>query len=115
MQDTERWRTILGALSETGQFRGYVLLGNDEPIAYLVGSLLGHRFGLVSTCFQPVYRNLSPGTVLLNRSFEALASENVSIFDFGSLYADYKRLHATRTLREKTVHVYGTMSYIPIT
>lgn len=107
VQRTNRWRTILTALAEENHFRGYVLTGSNEPIAYVAGSLSQQQFILFATCFLPEYRKLSPGTVLLNRCFDALASDGAVLFDFGSLFAEYKRLHATRTLEEQTVHVYG--------
>lgn len=107
VQDTKRWRTVLTALAEGNHFRGYVLTGGKEPIAYIAGSVLQQQFTLFATCFLPAYRKLSPGTVLLNRCFDTLASDGVVLFDFGSLFAEYKRLHATRTLEERTVHVYG--------
>ncbi len=107
VQDTERWRTVLTALAEGNHFRGYVLSGGKEPIAYIAGSVLQQQFTLFATGFLPAYRKLSPGTVLLNRCFDTLASNGVVLFDFGSLFAAYKRLHATRTLEERTVHVYG--------
>lgn len=107
VQDTERWRTVLTALAEGNHFRGYVLTGGKEPIAYIAGSVLQQQFTLFATSFLPEYRKLSPGTVVLNRSFDALASDGAVLFDFGSLFAEYKRLHATRTVEEQTVHVYG--------
>lgn len=108
VQDTERWRMIVQALADTGRFRGYLLYGRDEPIAYVVGAVFNQSFTLFATGFLPAYCQLSPGSVLLVRVLDGLASDGVTTFDFGFGDAEYKRLHGSRCWEEVTVRLYAS-------
>lgn len=107
VRETQRWRTILDALAGEGCLRGFVLRGKGEPIAYLVGAVFCKQFTLLATGFVPVHRNVSPGSVLMWRVLDALASEGIVTVDFGSGDVAYKRLLGTDMQEEVTLNLYG--------
>lgn len=106
--DIPRWRSIISAMAERGHLRGYLLTGEDQPIAYLVGAVFNQQFALFATAFLPAYRHLSPGSVLIWRVLDALASDGIVTFDFGFGDGEYKRLHATECREESTLHLYAS-------
>jgi hypothetical protein len=107
IEDTLRWRTILGALASRSAMHGYVLMGNGVAIAYVVGAVLHGQFTLLATGFLPEHQSLSPGLVLLNRIFDLLTAERVMTVDFGFGDADYKRILANQRSLEFTLHLYA--------
>jgi ribosomal protein S18 acetylase RimI-like enzyme len=107
VRQVSRWKTIIETLARQGRLRGYVLAARGEPIAYVLGSLFGSRFTLTATAFDPEHRSLSAGQVLLNRVIDELAAERVAVMDLGFGDAEYKRMHATETREEATLHLYG--------
>jgi len=107
IRDDETWRRRIGCMAAMGALKAFLLLGRSEPIAYLVGPLLGRSFRLDATAFDPAYRELSPGEYLLRHVMRQLAAEGVAEFDFGYGDMGYKRMHATRSFPEATLRLYG--------
>lgn len=107
VRNDRRWRAIVGTLSRHSRLRGAVLLAKGAPIAYLLGAVFGRQFTLFATAFDPLHRALSPGQVLLNGTLDDLFAEGINRVDFGFGDAYYKRLHATESLEEVTLNLYG--------
>jgi len=107
VSDDETWRRRVGCMAAMGALRAFLLLARNEPIAYLVGPLIGRSFRLDATAFDPAHRELSPGEYLLRHVMRQLASEGVAEFDFGYGDMGYKRMHATRSFPEATLRLYG--------
>lgn len=99
-QDTPAYRALLAEMAEAGSLRGYLITGNDEPIAYVIGDRWGHTFSLWALSFLPQYSHLSPGTVAVRKAMESLADEGVVDFDFGWGDAEYKKRYGDRLVDE---------------
>jgi CelD/BcsL family acetyltransferase involved in cellulose biosynthesis len=105
--DSTTWRAILQVEANRGRFRGYLLFGGGKPIAYQVGNVYGGTYFLEAIGYMPEFRELSPGTVLLLRSYKELCEGGVSCVDYGFGDADYKRIYGTENWEESVLHVYG--------
>jgi hypothetical protein len=107
VQDTERWHTLTGVLARLGRFRGHLLLGANEPIAYVLSAVYRSTGLLVAMAFVPDYRALSPGTFLLRAVMEDLEQDGVLTVDFGFGDSPTKRLHGNACVREAVIRFYG--------
>ena len=87
-------------LAEKNSVRAFVLMHSGRPVAYLYcpvehGTALFYYLG-----YDPAYRKLSPGTVLLYVALEkCFADGGLRAFDFVEGASDHKRLFATRSER----------------
>src|SRR5712691_9605627 len=76
--------------------RAYLLLVNDRPIAFLIGTQFQGHFSYEEVGYDRDFADHSPGLVLLLHVLEDLLKDNPPrVFDFGGGDADYKRLFAT--------------------
>jgi CelD/BcsL family acetyltransferase involved in cellulose biosynthesis len=106
--DNNRWRAIVTSLAKTGAWRGYILTGGGQPIAYMLGAVYGKRCTFMATGYCREHHVLSPGKVMMNRVLEAVSAEGVAIADFGWGDAEYKTMLASERLSELTIQLYGS-------
>jgi CelD/BcsL family acetyltransferase involved in cellulose biosynthesis len=79
--------------------RGYLLFDGDRPIAYGYCEAQGSALLYVNTGYEPEYRQLSPGAVLLGRMLESLFAEGrFSLLDLDWGEAQWKQHYATKTV-----------------
>jgi CelD/BcsL family acetyltransferase involved in cellulose biosynthesis len=89
-----------------GWLRGYVLLGDHRPIAYVVGYLVNGCFQSEFTGYHPAFARYSPGILLQLRVIEDLINTGTADFlDFGAGGASYKRELGNRLYEEGTLLV----------
>ena len=105
--DTPMWREILRQEAAAGRLRCYLLVCDDRATAFQVGTVYGKRYHLDAIGYLPELAQLSPGTVLLLRSFKELSDLGVREIDYGFGDAEYKRIYGSRNWEESTVHLYG--------
>lgn len=76
--------------------RGYILFHNGEPVAYQYCPAEGDWLLYERVGYNPEFRNLNPGTVLLFLVIERLfAARTFKRFDFGAGEFDYKETFGT--------------------
>ncbi len=76
--------------------RGFILFQNDEPVAYQYCPGEGDWLQYERVGYNPEYRHLAPGTVLLYLSIERMFAERrFKHFDFGPGEAEYKEQFGT--------------------
>ncbi|MHC5023884.1 MAG: GNAT family N-acetyltransferase [Planctomycetota bacterium] len=107
IEDSPRWRAILSSAAAEGWLRAWFLLERDQPIAFLLGSVLGDRCYLESMGFLPAYARHSPGKNALFRMIERLCEEGVRWVDYGIGDAGYKRVFGTTWDDLVTLRVYA--------
>lgn len=84
--------------AQQGWLRGYVLLGNDWPVAYALGYLVNGCYQYELIGYDPEFAHASPGIVLLAQIVEDLISTGTAdVLDFGAGEASYKRLFSNRS------------------
>lgn len=105
--DTPVWRSLLGAEAKAGRLRCHWLVCDGNPIAFQIGSIHGEVYMLESVGYLPEHTRLSPGTVLLMRSFADVLSAGARWVDYGFGDAPYKRMYGTESREEVTLHLYG--------
>jgi CelD/BcsL family acetyltransferase involved in cellulose biosynthesis len=83
--------------AQQGWLRGYVLVGNNRPVAYVIGYLVNGCFQYELIGYDPEFANASPGIVLLAQIVEDLINTGTAnLLDFGAGDASYKRLFSNR-------------------
>lgn len=91
----------LTTYAQQGWLRGYVLLGDNWPIAYALGYLVNGCYQYELIGYDPEFAHSSPGIVLLARIVEDLIStEKADLLDFGAGDASYKRLFSNRSYED---------------
>lgn len=91
----------LTTYAQQGWLRGYVLLGNNRPVAYAVGYLVNGCYQYELVGYDPEFANASPGIVLLAQIVEDLVSTGTAnLLDFGAGEASYKRLFSNRSYED---------------
>jgi hypothetical protein len=87
--------------AEQGWLRGYVLLGNDRPIAYDFGYLMNGCYQAEQTAYDSEFAYASPGTLVLTQIVEDLIrSGTADLLDFGAGDASYKQEFGNRRYEE---------------
>ena len=77
------------------QLRLYQLQANGLPIASIYGFVLQGEFSFYQAGFDPAWKKLSPGKILISLVMEQLAAEEVVTFDFLGGSDEYKQFWAT--------------------
>lgn len=96
LPDTPEYRADLVRSAAAGGVRGYLLIIENRPIAYVLCSVHGSRVSLEEVGYDPTYKGLSPGTVLRLKILESFFNEPaLNQFDFGAGEADYKEFFST--------------------
>lgn len=107
--DVVRQRLILAA--RLGWLRANVLYLGDRPIAFWVGMLYGQTFVSEYMGYDPEFRQLSPGMVLIMRVIEGFCThangDNVGELDFGLGHAEYKAALCSRNWREGSILIFS--------
>ena len=107
LPETPDFQEELRTLARAGNARGYLLFLDGRPIAYLFcplqqGAVLYEHLG-----YDPVHRELSPGTVLQYHVLERLFAEGIhSVFDFTEGEGEHKRLFSTSAQRCADVYLF---------
>jgi CelD/BcsL family acetyltransferase involved in cellulose biosynthesis len=87
--------------AQQGWLRGYVLLGNNRPVAYVLGYLVNGCYQYELIGYDPEFAHASPGIVLLAQVVEDLISTAAAnLLDFGAGDASYKRLFGNRSYED---------------
>jgi hypothetical protein len=98
----------LREMADAGRVIGYLLFQGQKPVAYLLCPIESDQaviYGHVG--FDPAYRALSPGTVLLALVLEALLdSGRYRIFDFTEGEAEHKRYFSTNSYRSADIFIF---------
>ncbi len=87
--------------------RGYLLLGDQEPIAYCYGGVVNGVFDLMATSFLPKYSKIAPGQVLILMTFDKLIEDNIAVFDFGWGESNYKKVLSSHNSHEVDIKLYS--------
>lgn len=105
LPEDNEFKARLIAEAEDGRVCGFLLMHDNEPVAYafckieldtVIYAVLGH---------DPGFAKFSPGTVLLFLVIERLfAVRKFRVFDFGGMALDYKSFFAT-----------GSVDYVKVT
>src|SRR4029077_734183 len=66
--------------AQEGWLRGYELLGDNRPIAYVVGYLVNGCFQSEFTVYHPAFARYSPGILLQLRVIEDLINTGTADF-----------------------------------
>jgi CelD/BcsL family acetyltransferase involved in cellulose biosynthesis len=93
---SEEFLADMHQLAAKDAVRGYLLFIHGEPVAYLYCPCRSGHLHYSYLGYDPVYRSLSPGTVLLQCVLERLfAEQSFAAFDFDLGESEYKKLFAT--------------------
>ncbi|HXV34307.1 MAG TPA: GNAT family N-acetyltransferase [Gaiellaceae bacterium] len=85
-------RALTELAMDRAWFRGYVLYLQEKPAAFWHGNAYRGVFGIGATGFDPAFADARPGTYLLMKAVEDLASDgSIHTLDFGFGDAEYKR------------------------
>jgi Acetyltransferase (GNAT) domain len=102
----EQFIRNLTIYAQQGWLRGYVLVGNDRPVAYTIGYLVNGCFQGELIGYDPEFAHASPGTLLLTRIVEDLINTGTAnLYDFGAGDARYKQEFGNRSYEEGTLLV----------
>jgi hypothetical protein len=94
------------SFARNGLLRSYVLLGNDEPWAFVLGYQWDGVFHYSNVAYKQSMANLSPGTVLFYLMLEDLHLHNKpQIINFGVGNSFYKRRFGTDCSKDCTLLV----------
>lgn len=97
-------QTVLAASAEQGWLRSYLLTGNGQPLAYVIGRQSDGVFCADDSAFDTRLGSLSPGKVLWLKVIEDLhAQGGVRWMDFGSGNVGYKEFWAHESYPESSV------------
>ena len=93
-------------LAQNGLLRSYILLGNSEPWAFVLGYQWGGIFHYSNVAYDESRANLSPGTVLFYLMLEDLHFNNKpEILNFGIGNSFYKRRFGTEISSDCTLFI----------
>ena len=96
----------LNIYAQEGWLRGYLLFGDNRPIAYVVGYLVNGCFQSELTGYDPEFANVSPGILIQLRVIEDLINTEVAdLLDYGAGGASYKQELGNRMYEEGTALV----------
>lgn len=107
LPDTNEYRSRVASLADKRQFYGFILYDGSIPIAYMACPVHGAAALYEYVGFDPKYQALSPGTVLLVKAMEHLASATqVDWFDFTEGDGEHKRTFATQLTPASDVYYF---------
>ena len=98
LQASEAWQNELSFLAEQDSFRGYVLYGQDVPIAYNAGVICNGQFMGYAMSFDPEFYPLSPGVFLLKDIMSKLFEEGINTLHFGYGDSAYKKRFSSQSV-----------------
>jgi len=105
-----RKRLELGA--RKGWLRAHLLYISDRPVAFWIGMLYNHTFISEYLGYDPEFRRLSPGMVLIMKVIEDFSGQTdgglVTELDFGLGDAEYKAALCSKTWLEAPVHIFSS-------
>ena len=91
-------------LAEKGLLRSYVLIGNNEPWAFILGFQWEGVYHYSNIAFDDKWSDLSPGTVAFYLMLEDLHAHNKpDILSFGICDASYKKRFGTRVSYDRSL------------
>jgi hypothetical protein len=94
----------LNIYAQEGWLRGYLLLGDNRPIAYVFGYLVNGCFQSEQTGYDPEFAHASPGIFIQLRVIEDLINTGTAdLLDYGAGGAGYKQELGNRLYEEGTV------------
>ncbi|WOX06604.1 GNAT family N-acetyltransferase [Microbulbifer pacificus] len=108
VKDDPIWNSVFRIHAENGNFRGYLLEAEGEPIAYIVGPVVDGTFSLLATSYLPKHSRLAPGTYLLRRVIERLQDEGIRWIDYGEGDYSYKELYGTYRREDASMNYYAS-------
>jgi CelD/BcsL family acetyltransferase involved in cellulose biosynthesis len=100
-------RALLEQDAAAGRLRAYLLECGRTPVAFQIGVEHSKRYDLECIGYDSRYASLSPGAILLNKSFEDITGRDIAEFHFGFGDADYKRHYSDREIADITIHLYS--------
>lgn len=107
VKNNDFWKNMLTAFAELGYFRGYLLMNNDKPIAYILGVQYKDIFYQYATAYNDDFKRYSPGEFLRLEVFKDLENQEIYYVDYGYGDAAYKKMFGTDSLEEATFKLYG--------
>ncbi len=104
---TKYWNDLIYSLTKHKYFRGFILYGNSEPIAYNYGVVFENYFFGFNTSFDLSKRKIMPGSFLIRRMIEELLKDKIDYFHFGYGYSEYKKLFSNIKNNESSFLVFS--------
>lgn len=105
--NNEYWNNLIYSLTKQKYFRGFILYGNSEPIAYNYGVVFENYFFGFNTSFDLSKRKLMPGNFLIRKMIEELLKHNIDYFNFGYGHSEYKKLFSNIRNNESSFLVFS--------
>ena len=109
--DNRRVHQRLALAAQKGWLRGNVLYIGDRPVAFWIGMLYGGTFVSEYLGYDPEFRNVSPGMVLIMRVIEGFCNrangDIINELDFGLGHAEYKESLRSDSWVEAAVYVFS--------
>jgi hypothetical protein len=95
-----------GALADHGWLRCYLLSNDEQPIAFVVGWQDVGVYYYEQIGYDPAWKHVAPGTVLLYRVVEDLFADNPpQCLDFRYGDSDYKRIFGNYSFGEANIYL----------
>lgn len=109
--DNSQVRQRLGLAAQKGWLRANVLYIEDRPVAFWIGMLYHGSFVSEYLGYDPEFRRLSPGIVLIMRVIEGFCNrangDVVRELDFGLGDAEYKSTLCSENWMEAPVYIFS--------
>jgi hypothetical protein len=109
--DNSQVRQRLGLAAQKGWLRANVLYIEDRPVAFWIGMLYHRSFVSEYLGYDPEFRRLSPGIVLIMRVIEGFCNrangDVVQELDFGLGGAEYKSALCSENWMEAPVYIFS--------
>jgi hypothetical protein len=104
-------RTRLELAAQKGWLRAHLLYIGDRPVAFWIGMLYNGTFVSEYMGYDPEFRRLSPGMVLIMRVIEGFCGQaggdTVKELDFGLGHAEYKGALCSKNWLEAPLYIFG--------
>ena len=97
---------LLPLLAEEGRIRISILKKGDEVLAYQLGLLAPHYYGMNNLTYKQKHHELSPGRHLMLHTIKTAFEENRSCFDFMIGDQEYKQKFATHQESLPALHLF---------
>jgi len=109
--DTRDVHLRLELAAKKGWLRAYILYLGDRPCAFWIGMLYGSTFVSEYMGYDPEFRQLSVGMVLIMRVIERFCNRGdgdlVKELDFGLGHAEYKSALCTKNWLEAAIYIFS--------
>ena len=110
--DSEQIRILLKLAASRGWLRTFVLIIDEEPVAFEIALRYGQSYFGLYTGFDPKWKQYRIGTVILLKFIESICGDpEAKLFDFGFGDAPYKRLYADICWQEVSVYLFAARPY----